>query len=622
MFKCLPLIISLIFCKVSFAQVKETVINETFTSNYAGWPEDITKVYSASVNGGIYYIEHFLSVGSKTFDIPTKLYLGTNYFIETEAKIISGDNNNGIGIVWGKGPGGFFSFVVTSEGKYYIRKKTQGSQGEYLVYPTASKAIYPKGKTNKFRVQYSEGELMFFINGKYITHLPVEKYFGDNAGVILYGKQKAEVYKFGIYGTKNYEILPDYKAKLRVASYEIDDNTGINSDVFGNGDCRIQPGETVKLAITLRNQSYGQCANLRAVFYAISDYVKIVSPNKDLILNNIERYQSQILELTFKVSQACNLENLKFKIDITDEKDRLGESITFNVPTNSLIPPINRDEAGKISFTINLREDNSQDINSFFPITLNNARNVCAVVIGIENYLNLPKAVYANNDAKAVYNYLVKVINVPRQNIIYLTNQNANLQRLKSVFSMAGELHSKVLSGAENIIVYFSGLGMCPYAKTTPYLMMFESESESPQNTGYSLSNMIKDIKALEPRTLICMFETTFAGLDRFGNSFVNKGGTVWSNAHFPVVSDNSTCLLYASGGQQYNPVVEATSHGMFTHYLLTAIQTFGKNRITLDMKVLYDFIYQRMDKESVKKGISVFPRIDCNNKDGIKLLK
>ena len=239
------IILSVVMHLTLSAQVKETVLNENFTDNLAGWPEDINDVYTASVNSGVYYIEHKRNYGSKCFDIPTQLYPGTNYFIELKSKIKSGDASNGIGIVWGKSDFGYFSFVVTGDGKFYARKIQKGEQGEYLIEPKSSQHVQKTGNINTIRVQYSEGELMFFINGKYVAHIPNQKYFGDNAGIILYGRQTAEVYNFGIYGSKNYEPLLGYNAKMKFSHCSIDDNVDESGVLFGNGDCRIQPGETV-----------------------------------------------------------------------------------------------------------------------------------------------------------------------------------------------------------------------------------------------------------------------------------------------------------------------------------------------------------------------------------------
>lgn len=618
------LLIGIIICMAAMqglCQVKETVLKENFANNQAGWPEDKTDEFMSEISNGYYHLVHSRTYGSKCFDIPVKMYLGDNYFLETEGKLLSGDRHNGYGIVWGKGKGGYFTFVATADGKFYVRKVYTGKQGEYLIDPTPSRFINKGGITNRLRVQYCKNELQFYINNQYVGHLPREQYFGNNAGIVLYGRQTVNIDYFGAYGTKNYERLPNYNAKMTLSYYEIEDGHDEVGNILGNGNCRVEAGETIMLNITLKNTGFGKCENLIAKTYAISDYVTILDQKEGFNIATVDRFQTVRIPLKFRVSKSCNIEKLNFKIDLADKNGRLAETVAMTVPTNTKIPPINKDEQGKLSFTVNVRETNNDDINTSLPITLQNSQHACAVVVGVENYMsNLPKAKYASNDAKIFFSYLVKVCNMSRSSIIYLTNQNATQNRLKDVLKYGGDLYTK--DKHETIIFYFSGLGLCENGKTTPYIMLYDSKEDSPQTTGISVESILKQIRAIGARQVICIFETSFAGVDRDGKSFGNKGGTLWANASFPVITDNSTCMLYASGGEQCNPTMDYTSHGMFTHFLLTSINHNARNSNTLNMKTLYDFIYQSMDREAMKSGSNYFPRMDCLNKEGIKILK
>ena len=80
--------------------------------------------------------------------------------------------------------------------------------------------------------------------------------------------------------------------------------------------------------------------------------------------------------------------------------------------------------------------------------------------------------------------------------------------------------------------------------------------------------------------------------------------------------------MFYASGGSQYNPVEETTSHGMFTHYILSALKNYGENRKTLDMENLYETVFRGMTKNAAQKKLTVFPKMDCSGRYDIKLLK
>jgi hypothetical protein len=155
-----------------------------------------------------------------------------------------------------------------------------------------------------------------------------------------------------------------------------------------------------------------------------------------------------------------------------------------------------------------------------------------------------------------------------------------------------------------------------------PCLMLFDSNAANPMETGYPLSSLLKALHSYDLHSLICLFETSFAGVDRDGVSYVSPGSSIISNAAFPMVADQRTCLMYASGSNVMNPVVDNTSHGMFTHYLLSTLKNYAQARSYLDMKRLYEQIYQNMEREGNARRISIYPRMDCQNVDGIRLLK
>lgn len=631
--RILPTIIALLLPLALFSQVKETVLYETFANNGAGWPEDITEDYSASVNSGTYYLLHKRSTGSKLFDIPLRMYLGDNYYIEIEGKFNEGASDGGYGIVWGKGRGGYFSFAITPAGRFFVRKMSAGHSGKYLLGPVTCPHVnkvepdkYNKftKPRNKIRVQYANDEIMFFINDEYVGHIPNELYYGNNAGIIVYGYQNVEIKSFGAFGTKRYDRVENYNASMRVVAYEIEDGVDPDSgEKLGNGDCRVSPGETIRLAVTMKNHGYGKCDRLNATFHSVSGYVTVIDQDVPQYLNDLDRGDIQLLDLKFRVSPACNKPELKFKVDLTDSLDRLAESVPMTVVLNTPITPINKDSQGKISFTLNLRDGKENDINSGFPITLNNAENTYAVIVGVESYMRLPKAKYATNDAKLFYNYLVKVMNVPRNNIVYAINQKATLKDVVDIFKVRGLLQAKAYGKPGiDIIFYFTGLGACDNSGTEPCLLLYDSNATSPVESGYPLSSLMKALRSYDVHTLACFFETSFAGVDRDGVSFVPQGSSVLSNAAFPSITDHRTCLMYASGGNLTNPVMDISSHGMFTHYLLSAIKTAGQSKTSLDMKHLYDHIYQNMKREGTSQRINAFPRMDCINVDGIRLLK
>jgi len=609
------------FCSLSLkAQVKETILCDNFADNSSGWTEgSIMYDYIAYIQSGTYFLEFQKNQGSHIFDIPVKMDLTQNFFFETSGKITQVGKQAGaaFGIVWGKGKGGYLTFALSEDGRFYVRR-IAGRTAEFLLKPTRTKFYKPNG-VNTLRVQSSETQMMFFINNKYVGHLPLQQAFGTNAGLILYGRQRSEIYNFGAYGTKNYDVLPNYHASLKVSYFEIEDGFDNRGEHLGNGDCKVQPGETVQLAVTVRNVGKGACGKLNARFYAINDYVTIIDQDVLQRISGLAPSQSQTFSLKFRVGSNCGLDKLGFKLDITNDSSLLAESIPLSVPLYTRISPINKDASGKISFTVNVKEQNTDDINSFFPITLQSSRDVAAVMVGVESYATMGKAIYATNDAKIMRQSLIKVMNVPQGNVIAVSNANATLARISNILRFGGELSNK---GARNVIFYFSGLGICEPGKHDPYIMLYDSRDNDIKGTCYSVRDIVSQLQEVVSGNVICFFETSFACVDRRGNPASGVAHSAFSYCTYPIVTDNRTCIMYASGNKVYNPVMERTSHGLFTHYLLSALQDFGKNRNTLDMKSLFDFINQNIDADPSFRNLSLQPRMDCINRDGLKLLR
>lgn len=597
------------------AQVKETVVNDFFSDNISGWPEvAIPGEYSSALGKGVYELQYEKPTGSQCFDVPVEMLMNANYFIEMVGRINYGENSSGLGLVWGKGGGGYYSFAVTSDGRFYVRKARMGKGAEYLLGPLRSGHIKTKGAENRLRVQHSKNELSFFINDQYVGHLPDQDPFGLNAGVILYGRQRSEITHFGAFGTRNVERMQEYYAAVKVRHFKIKDD---------NRDHRVQPGETITLELELRNNGHGRCDSLLAKVHSMSKYITVLGGDR-LFDVNLGYNQNMSIPLVFKVDDHCPLEKLAFSIDIIDRKGHLAETVPFMVPMYTFIDPIDPDELS-LSLNIEFAGINTSDINKYqYNCIQQHMRYTMALVIGLEHYSQLPDAKYASNDAKIFTKYLQKTINIRPQNIITLANSNATLARIREVVKQGGDLHVlRDINMMHNLVVYFSGLGMCEPGKNDPYLMFYDSKASDPVNTGYRLSEFVKSLRSYFDGNIIIIFETSFSGLDRDGVSFMPGDGEVRGNPVFPMV-DNRTCVMYAtSAGRGYNPLKESTQHGLFTHYILNSFHVYGKNRSTLDMSMLYNLVNRGMhdDKESYG-GYQSSPRMDCIHGENFIFIK
>ncbi len=613
-----------LFPLLGYAQVRETIIEDKFMTNKNDWPEDIQKDYfSASVDYGVYHLAHMRAKGSKCFDIKTNLYPGRNFFIEVEGKIVFGDQTNGFGIVWGKGSEGFFSFAITADGRFYVRKAKSGTNGEYLITPRVSSKIKKNGQSNVLRVQLDGNEYVFFINGQFVAHCMSKPFFGDNTGIILYGKQQVDITRFGVYGTPKFAITQNYTANLKVSGYAIDDGIDTDGTHMGNGNSKVERGETIRINVMLKNVGKGNAENLLAVVQTEDAGTTIVDVQKYIGLGSAATGESVQLSCKFAVGSTFDKESVKLKVDILDNERQLAQTVGVTVPLNVSIPRIveNSDD-GKLSINLTFNNSVGHDINSFYPVTTRGLIDAVVVVIGVEDYVNLPKAKHALNDARIFYNYMTKVLDIKRSNAILLTNQNATASAIKNIFHSGGRLENISYTKVNNIIVYFSGLGVSDDDDSEPYILPYNADINNLKQTAVSVSEILKYVRSLQPLSAMFFFETSFAGVDRAGNAFTGSGGTMWSIPSLPSVTESNISMMYASAGEQPAPVTDDSNHGLFTHFLLKTLQEYANNSNALNMRDLFAAISQGMITTCAKQNLRIVPKINCINKEKIFLLK
>jgi len=137
-------------------------------------------------------------------------------------------------------------------------------------------------------------------------------------------------------------------------------------------------------------------------------------------------------------------------------------------------------------------------------------KNAYAIVIGIENYRQkLPKADFAENDARLMSEYLSRVIGYPEENVVTLTNDRAALGDFVKYFEKW--LPNNVEKDG-TVFIYYSGHG-APNPKTgDAYLVPYDGDPSFIAETGYSLKRMYDAIGKLPAKEIIVALDSCFSG--------------------------------------------------------------------------------------------------------------
>lgn len=223
-----------------------------------------------------------------------------------------------------------------------------------------------------------------------------------------------------------------------------------------------------------------------------------------------------------------------------------------------------------------------------------------ALIIGVERYESLPSADYAERDAEAVREN-VRALGAPDRNIMFLSGARAGKAALeKSVESWLPE-HA---GPGTRVFVYFSGHGTPDLKTGSAYLMPFDGDPKYVETTGYPLKRLYAKLGALPAASVLVALDSCFSGAG---------GRSVLPSGMRPLVArvDEGTSelkkisVLAASGADEVTGAFADQGHGLFTYYLLKAIQE-GSG----DARALHESLSPRVRDAASRDNREQTPRL------------
>jgi hypothetical protein len=194
----------LVFClsKVLFSQF--ILNNSSLNSEDYIYFDDFSTdkgliVNNDGVSRGEYHFKYYkLSSSSSTLigllPINVSVDSDKDFQIEASIKYVSGEDNNGNGIIWGKsnyGWSNFYSFAFTGNGSFAIGKKENNEWKNSIIPWTSSKYLNSEGY-NKLTIRKIANNYYFFINENLVHQCPFENLSGDE--IWLYSNSNSTIY--------------------------------------------------------------------------------------------------------------------------------------------------------------------------------------------------------------------------------------------------------------------------------------------------------------------------------------------------------------------------------------------------------------------------------------------
>jgi uncharacterized caspase-like protein len=216
-------------------------------------------------------------------------------------------------------------------------------------------------------------------------------------------------------------------------------------------------------------------------------------------------------------------------------------------------------------------------------------KNAYAIVIGVEKYRQkLPKADYADNDARIMAEYLTKVMGYPEENIVTLINDRALKSDMEKYFE---KWLSNNVEKEGTVFVYYSGHGAPNPNTGDAYLVPYDGDPSFIEQTGYSLKRLYQNLNKLPAKQIVVVLDSCFSGAG--GRSVIAKGARpLVMNMEKQVFHSDRIAIISASSGGQISSTHEEKGHGLFTYFFLKGIKDGNS-----ELGTLYNYLKPQVER-------------------------
>ena len=197
------------------------------------------------------------------------------------------------------------------------------------------------------------------------------------------------------------------------------------------------------------------------------------------------------------------------------------------------------------------------------------SKDAVAIIIGIADYKNLPRADFANDDARVFYDYAVRALGVKPENIKLLVDTEADDVAIYRAFKTW--LPSRVRASTD-VYVYYSGHGLPTADGQGLYLLPQRADRDFIDKTAITQAEINAAIQAAKPKSVTVFLDSCYSGQARSGETLIASARPVALKTAKQLFPDNFT-VITASQADQISSSSPDLKHGIFSYYLMRGME-------------------------------------------------
>jgi hypothetical protein len=233
-----------------------------------------------------------------------------------------------------------------------------------------------------------------------------------------------------------------------------------------------------------------------------------------------------------------------------------------------------------------------------------------AVVVGVEDYRDLPKVDYAKRDAEMVKQYLTKALGYREQNIITLLNDRVTRSQLEARFEKWLPKQVEGHPDAE-VFVYYGGHGAPDPGTHQAFLVPYDGDPAFLETTAYPLKRLYDTLSGLSAKQITVVMDSCFSGAG--GRSVIAQGARpMLIKVENPMAAAQNIVVLSAAAENQISTAFPEKRHGLFTYYFLKGLQgeADGNKDGAVSIEELYGYVRPKVETAARRQNAEQSPQL------------
>jgi Skp family chaperone for outer membrane proteins len=198
------------------------------------------------------------------------------------------------------------------------------------------------------------------------------------------------------------------------------------------------------------------------------------------------------------------------------------------------------------------------------------ATDAVAIIIGIQDYRRVPKAEFANNDARLFYDYAIRGLGVRPENIKLLLDQQAD--DIEILAALQNWLPLKSKKGQTDVYVFYSGHGLPSDDGSTLYLLPHGVDRQFLDRTAIKQAELVSALQAVKPKSVTLFLDACYSGQIRTGETLLASARPIAIQPKATSFPANFT-VISASAPDQIASSSPELKHGVFSYFLMKGME-------------------------------------------------